>query len=67
VWFRICWESKTDSRHGDWEWWEEPGDPAEVLAEPANGGAVNLPRGLEDAIEMSGFGWSVETSDERPT
>jgi hypothetical protein len=57
-------------RPDDDEWTPWDGDESftadqvvEALCEPQNGERANLPRGLAEAIEASGFEWWVEARE----
>lgn len=63
--YRICWNAGSNiSFHGhtDWEEWLDDGDPEDILGErEMKDLPLNMPPGLEMALEASGFDWWIET------
>lgn len=49
----------------DWEVWDGDGDPEEVLSAPEMPNeSLNMPAGLEEVLQASGFEWDIETREE---
>jgi hypothetical protein len=64
--YRICWNASSNIGFRgatDWEPWEEGDNPEEVLYESEIQVPINLPPGLEIALEASGFEWHVESRE----
>ena len=63
--YRICWSAGSNiSFKGATDWNEYGGfeeTPDEIEAEMCNGGQI--PQGLEEALEVSGFEWWIETRE----
>jgi hypothetical protein len=67
--YRICWAASSNARfrgHDDWNPWDDEdatGDEVEDALSSTRNGHMNLPDGLEMALEGSGFEWWVETRE----
>lgn len=63
--YRVSWSAWSNiSFRGatDWTNWDDPDATPEEIEELMTKGSLNLP-GLEEALNASGFEWSVETRE----
>lgn len=63
--YRICWEADIGDGVGDWHDWPGPEGTIAAVEERLQGpetvgGKVALPLGLDEALDLAGFGWYAQ-------
>jgi hypothetical protein len=70
--YRICWAASSNSSfkgESDWARWDDAGADADAIEVALNkpeidpGCTVAVPRGLGEAMDLSGFEWWIETRE----